>query len=83
MIVTMIGTCHTLQFPMGNCNVPVGIAIQLQLGTRGYHTDGGIAMDDRAIVHSVMSSDTKYINIFLSEEVSGLPAVVSDHKNSL
>ena len=47
------------------------------------NTDSGIAMDDRVIVHSVMSSDTKYINIFLSEEVSGLPAVVSDHKNSL
>ena len=45
--------------------------------------DGGIAMDDQVIVHSVMSSDTKYINIFLSEEVSGLPTVMSDDKNSL
>ena len=83
MIVIMIGTCHALQFPMGNCNVPVGIAIRLQLGTGGYNTDGRIAMDDRVIVHSVMSSDTKYINIFLSEEVSGLQTVVSDGENSL
>ena len=63
--------------------MPVRIAIQSQLGTGGYHTDGGIAMDDRVIVHSVMSSDIKYINIFLSEEVSGLPTVVSDDENSL
>ena len=33
--------------------------------------DGGIAMDNWVIVHSVMFSDTEYINIFLSEEVSG------------
>ena len=66
MIVIMIGTCHGLQFPMGNCNVPIGIA-----------------MDDWVIVHSIMSSDTEYINIFLLEEVSGLPTVVSDDENSL